>query len=128
MEYTIDMKKCLFISILLASFCSFGQQEDSRVKIYMDPKIDSMVKARCGVDVPMPWRAQLAFSVKKEDLVGLQKRFRTYHKEMECEILFDSPYWMLRAGRFETESEAQEFIETVRKWYPDSHPVKPYKR
>ena len=122
------MKKCLFISILSMSFWSLGQQDTSRMRIYMDPKIDSMVKARCGVDVPMPWKAQLAFSVKKEDLVKLQMRFIRYHKEMESEILFDSPYWMLRAGRFETESEAQGFIDEVRKWYPDAHPVKPYKR
>lgn len=122
------MKKCLFISILSMSFWSFGQQDTSRMRIYMDPKIDSMVKARCGVYAPMPWRAQLAVSTDKEYLVDLQKRFRRYHKDMEAEVSFDSPYWMLRAGRFETESEAQDFIDTVRKWYPDAHPVKPYKR
>ena len=122
------MKKCLFISILSISFWSLGQQDTSKMRIYIDPKIDSMVKARCGAEVPMPWKAQLAFSVKKEDLEKLKMRFIRYHKDMESEILFDSPYWMLRAGRFETESEAQDFIDTVRKWYPDAHPVKPYKR
>ena len=122
------MKKCLFISILSISFWSFGQQDTSKMRICMDPKIDSMIKARCSVDIPMPWRAQLAFSVKKEDLVKLQKRFRTYHKDMESDVSFDSPYWMLRAGRFASEEEAQEFIDTVRKWYPSAHPVKPYKR
>ena len=122
------MKKCLFISILSISFWSLGQQDTSKMRIYIDPKIDSMVKARCGVDIPMPWRAQLAFSVKKEDLEKLKMWFIRYHKDMESEILFDPPYWMLRAGRFETESEAQDFIDTVRKWYPDAHPVKPYKR
>ena len=121
------MKKCIFISILFMSFWSFGQQ-DTSMSIYMDHKIDSMVKARCGVYSPMPWRAQLAVSTDKEYLVDLQKRFRKYHKDMEAEVSFDSPYWMLRAGRFETESEAQDFIDTVRKWYPEAHPVKPYKR
>lgn len=122
------MKKCLFIYILSISFWSFGQQDTSKVRIYADPKIDSMVKARCGVYAPMPWKAQLAVSTEKKELVDLQKRFRKYHKDMEAEVSFDSPYWMLRAGRFETESEAQEFIDTVRKWYPEAHPVKPYKR
>ena len=122
------MKKCLFISMLSMSFWSFGQQDTSSMRIYIDPKIDSMVKARCGVYVPMPWKAQLAVSTEKKELVDLQKRFRTFHKDMEAEVSFDSPYWMLRAGRFETESEAQDFIDTVRKWYPDAFPVKPYKR
>ena len=120
------MKKCLFISILSISFWSFSQQDTSKVRIYADPKIDSMVRSIC--DAPTPWRAQLAFSVKKEELVKLQKRFRTYHKDMESEVSFDSPYWMLRAGWFASEKEAQKFIDTVRKWYPSAHPVKPYKR
>lgn len=121
------MKKCLLISILsIMSFWSFGQQDTSRIKIYADPKIDSMVRSRC--DLPMLWRAQLAFSTSKDNLVKLQKKFRTYHKDMESEILFDPPYWMFRVGRFVDEDEALEFINTVRKWYPDAHPVKPYKR
>lgn len=121
------MKKYLLVSILsIISFLSYGQEDTSRIKIYSDSKIDSMVRSRC--DVPMLWRAQLAFSTSKNDLIKLQKRFRTYHKDMESEILFDPPYWMFRVGRFADEVEVLEFINTVRKWYPDAHPVKPYKR
>jgi len=116
------MKKT--IAILFAAIAFHGHsQKDTSIRIFMDPKIDSMIKARC-IGIRTDWRVQLDFADTKEGLSETRKKFIKYHKETETEIFYDPPYWMLRAGRFETEEDAQEFLDTIRKWYPAATTVK----
>ena len=118
----IDMKPIL--AAIFAAMAFYGHsQQDTSVRIYIDPKIDSMVKARCN-SIRTDWRVQLEFAYTKEGLAEKRKNFIKHHKKIETEIFYDPPYWMLRAGRFETEEEAQDFLETIRKWYPSAMTVK----
>ncbi len=78
---------------------------------------------RCKTDLRV-WKVQLGSSSSKKVLIDMQKRFKLYHRDMYSDIDFDSPYWFLRVGSFLTEQSAQDFIDGVRKWYPDAYPVR----
>ena len=114
--------KVLFIFFFTFSGCCLGQQ-DTVVTSNIDSTGSESIQLRCKTDLRI-WKVQLGSSSSKKVLIAMQKRFKLYHRDMYSNIDFDSPYWFLRVGSFLTEQSAQDFIDGVRKWYPDAYPVR----
>lgn len=116
--------KVLFIFFFTFSGCCLGQQDTVVTSnISLDSTGSESIQLRCKTDLRV-WKVQLGSSSSKKVLIAMQKRFKLYHRDMYSDIDFDSPYWFLRVGSFLTEQSAQDFIDGVRKWYPDAYPVR----
>jgi|688.fasta_scaffold220129_2 hypothetical protein len=112
--------KLLLITFIFISTLSYSQDTTKYiggVSITMDQKIDSLIKLRTLKR--KYWRVQMDFSTEKKDLTATKEKFLKYHPDMEAKIYFDAPYWKLKVGEFETKQEAEDFIDTIRKYYKD---------
>lgn len=112
--------KLLLIVFVFISTLSYSQDTIKYiggVSITMDQKIDSLIRSRSLKK--KYWRVQMDFSTEKKDLVSTKEKFLKYHPDMEAKIYFDAPYWKLKAGEFETKQDAEDFIDTIRKYYKD---------
>ena len=110
--------KLLLITLIFISTLSYSQDTTKYiggVSITMDQKIDSLIKLRCLKK--KYWRVQMDFSTEKKDLIPTKEKFLKYHPDMETKIYFDAPYWKLKVGSFDTREEAEDFIDTIRKYY-----------
>jgi hypothetical protein len=97
--------KLLLITFIFISTLSYSQDTTKYiggVSITMDQKIDSLIKLRTLKR--KYWRVQMDFSTEKKDLTATKEKFLKYHPDME---------------EFETKQEAEDFIDTIRKYYKD---------
>jgi hypothetical protein len=81
----------------------------------MSSKIDSLIKSKSNKSEV--WRVQMDFSTDKNYLTPIKEKFVKYHPDMETKIYFDAPYWKLKVGSFDTREEAEDFIDSIRKYY-----------
>ena len=86
--------------------------------------VDTLTKLKCLQKNQWTWTTQIAFSKNKTKIEKIKTNFELHHPNEETEIYFDPPYWLLRAGNFQTESDANKFIETIIYWYPDTFPLR----
>lgn len=54
----------------------------------------------------------------RDEANSKQSQINTYFPELESVVLFESPFWRLRVGNFETREEAQEVMLELRKQFP----------
>jgi hypothetical protein len=110
------MRFLLVIFILIVNW-SYSQDTTNTggVNIIMSSKIDSLIKSKSNKSEV--WRVQMDFSTDKNYLTPIKEKFVKYHPDMETKIYFDAPYWKLKVGSFDTREEAEDFIDSIRKYY-----------
>lgn len=104
------MRKITTTLIMISICVTMNAQEE----------VDTLSKLKCLQKNQWTWTTQIAFSENKNKIEKIKTKFELYHPDKETEIYFDPPYWLLRAGNFETEIVANQFIETIINWYPDA--------
>ena len=115
----------LIIVVITASFTSFCFGQKGVVTIEQDPKITQLLdvykKANSEADY---YTIQVGFGSYSE-AEKLKQDVEIDFPQWRAKIVFDSPTYRVRVGRFKSKLEAERHFLEVREKYPQSLILKP---
>jgi len=128
------MKKFFFILTFLNSLNSFSQdttlqkQADSNtVIIHHDPRLDLLIKKQIQINeetsrnarrVGKGFRLLVVNTNKREEAIEAKTKVYNYFPELKTYLIYQSPYFKLKAGNFKERKDAEEYQKKLQKYFP----------
>lgn len=128
------MTKILLIAALFISLNSIGQdtlpvkQVDSNsITVHKDPRIDLLVKKQAQINeetsrearrIGKGYRLLVINTNKRDEAVAAKTKVFTYFPELKSYLIYQSPFYKLKVGNFRDRKEAQEYLERLKKYFP----------
>jgi hypothetical protein len=101
------------------------------VIIYNDPQIENLVELHIDYNEEFPlidgYRIQLlmrAGNTALDEANQIKDEFQENYPEINTYVTFREPYYRLRVGDFRTRLEAMEFMEKLKRSYPQAWVIK----
>lgn len=93
--------------------------------IFKDPRIDYLQKVysaknKVKSESKKVYRVQIATSKSRSEVNDVKSQFSAKYPGIPVFMSFDPPTFKLRVGTFVSRSDAQTFLNEVRKTYPSS--------
>jgi hypothetical protein len=135
------MKKLLFLLIVCLPLRFFGQGDiftdlktpvagKGTVTIQQDPKIQLWVNKHVELNRKYKgfqgFRIQVYFgsgSDAKKSALNVRGSFTTKFPDIDCYLIYEAPYFKVRAGDFRTREEAYRYFNDILKEFPGSFVV-----
>lgn len=126
------MKHLIFFAIVtLACFSgqeSYAQRADTgSLVIIGDPRIDSLLALHYKINTQYPvfpgYRVQIFFESGNNSKTLAREAIEKFNEEYpdaSAYLIFESPYYKVRAGDFRTRMEAESFLDVIQKDYPSA--------
>ncbi len=112
--------KSLLILVFTASFASFCYSQKGVVTIEQDPKITQLLEVYKSANSEIEYfTIQIGFGSYSE-AEKLKQDVEIDFPQWRAKIVFDSPTYRVRIGRFKTKLEAERNFLEVREKYPQS--------
>ena len=113
------MKK-LIITVITVGFTAFSFAQKGVVTVEQDPKINQLLEVYKSANSNRDYYTiQIGFGTYKE-AEKLQQDVNIDFPQWKSKIVFDSPTYRVRIGRFKTKLEAERNFLDVREKYPQS--------
>ena len=115
----INMKK-LIIIVITVGFTGFTFAQKGVVTVEQDPKINQLLEVYKSANSNRDYYTiQIGFGTYSE-AEKLQQDVNIDFPQWKSKIVFDSPTYRVRIGRFKTKLEAERNFLEVREKYPQS--------
>lgn len=128
------MKNIFFIVLFLFSLNLIGQDstytrvpDSNTVKVHKDPRIDMLVKKQIQINeetsrearrIGKGFRLLVVNTNKREEAIEAKTKVYTYFPELKTYLIYQSPYFKLKAGNFKERKDAEEFQKKLQKYFP----------
>lgn len=120
----------LVFSLFISSY-SIGQNDESgHVNVVQDSRIDSLLakyievnEINSGIE---GWRIEIFFEAgnnSKTQAMEARSVFIEKYSDMPSYLMFQQPYYKVRAGDFRTKVEAVKFLKEIESDYPNAFVV-----
>jgi hypothetical protein len=123
------------MKILLVLICvfifsnSFAQTDSSGigVVIHKDPRADLLVKKQASINTATKksvgrtmrgYRLMVLNTNKREDAIAAKTKVYTYFPELKAYLIYQSPFFRLKAGNFKTRDEAEKYRKEMSPLFP----------
>jgi hypothetical protein len=122
----------LSIVMIFSALAMNAQTANSNaVIIYNDPQIENLVELHIDYNEEFPlidgYRIQLlmrAGNTALDEANQIKDEFEENYPEINTYVTFREPYYRLRVGDFRTRLEAMEFMEKLKRSYPQAWVIK----
>ncbi|HEY1870505.1 MAG TPA: SPOR domain-containing protein [Chitinophagaceae bacterium] len=110
----------LFASPLLA-------QDSASVVIHKDPRIDLLIKKQVEINeettrearkVARGFRLLVVNTNKREEAITAKTKLYQYFPELKSYLLYQSPYYKLKAGNFKERKDAETYQKKLTPFFP----------
>ena len=130
MNDNIYTMKIFFLSFLiLLTGVSFAQNatDTSSVVIHKDPRIDVLLKKQADINAANKraaartargYRLLVVSSNKREEAISAKTKVYTNFPELQAYLVYQTPYFKLKAGNFRTREEAKEYQKLLSIYFP----------
>ncbi len=123
------MKFLIFISTFFLFSVSFAQADSSSpgVVVHKDPRVDLLVKKQASINVATKksvgrtmrgYRLLVVNTNKREDAINAKTKVYTYFPELKAYLVYQSPFFRLKAGNFKTRDEAEKYRKQMTSLFP----------
>jgi hypothetical protein len=121
------MRSLLFIGLIIFSANSFGQSDTNSVVIHKDPRIDLLVQKQIQINeetsrdarrIGRGYRLLVVNTNKRDEAVDAKTKVYTYFPELKTYLIFQSPYYKLKAGNFKERKEAEDYKKRLQRFFP----------
>lgn len=124
------MKSFLISSFLLFSISLFAQQttiDTSSVVIHKDARIDLLVKKQAEINdettrnarkVGRGFRLLVINTNKRDEAISAKAKLYQYFPELKSYLLYQSPYYKLKAGNFKERKDAENYQKKLNAFFP----------
>jgi len=130
------MKKSLlgFLVIASANFASAQiaitptpPPDTSTVIVHKDLRIDMLIKKQAQINEETAresrrtmrgYRLMVINTNKRDEAIAAKTKIYTYFPELKAYLLYQSPYFKLKAGNFKTRDEAEDYQKKLNAFFP----------
>lgn len=124
------MKSFLLSFFCLGSFSLFAQQgisDTSSVIVHKDPRVDLLVKKQTEINeettrnarkVARGFRLLVVNTNNREEAINAKTKLYQYFPELKSYLIYQSPYFKLKAGNFKEKKDAENYQQRLNKVFP----------
>ena len=129
----MKIKLSILSIVMIFSALSMNAQtaNSNAIIIYNDPQIENLVELHIDYNEEFPlidgYRIQLlmrAGNTALDEANQIKDEFEENYPEINTYVTFREPYYRLRVGDFRTRLEAMEFMEKLKRSYPQAWVIK----
>jgi hypothetical protein len=120
------MKKIFFLLSIFFIQQSFAQ-DTSSVVVHKDARIDLLVAKQESINTAtkkaMPrivkgYRLMIANTNSRDEAIAAKTKLYTYFPELKAYLLYQAPFFKLKAGNFKTRDEAAKYQKLMSSYFP----------
>jgi hypothetical protein len=108
----------LFLSLVFAISVSAQSDTSGSVVVHKDPRVDLLVKKQTSINITSKksvgrtmrgYRLLVLNTNKREDAINAKTKVYTYFPELKAYLVYQAPFFRLKAGNFKTRDEAEKY-------------------
>src|SRR3954463_1771840 len=120
MRYFLLIALSLITTALLA-------QDTTSVVVHKDPRVDVLLKKQSDVNLAIRrassrtakgYRLLVINTNKRDEAIAAKTKVYTNFPDMKAYLVYQSPYFKLKAGNFRTRDEAQQYQKILSAYFP----------
>jgi len=124
------MKSLLLSFFCLCSISLFAQpgiSDTSSVIVHKDPRVDLLIKKQSEINeetsrnarrVGHGFRLLVINTNNREEAINAKTKLYQYFPELKSYLIYQSPYFKLKAGNFKEKKEAENYQQRLNKVFP----------
>jgi hypothetical protein len=103
------------------------QADTNYVKVHKDPRLDLLIKKQIQINeetsrdarrIGKGFRLLVINTNKREEAITAKSTVYTHFPELKTYLIYQSPYFKLKAGNFKERKEAEEYLKKLQKYFP----------
>jgi hypothetical protein len=124
--------KSLLLLVGIFSFSSLLAQNNvyadtNAVVIHKDPRIDALAKKQAALNAAIKkasarsmrgYRLLVMNTNKRNEAIDAKTKIYTYFPELKAYLIYQTPYFKLKAGNFKTRDEAEHYRKNLNTVFP----------
>jgi hypothetical protein len=125
------MKKLLLLLALIAIKNAFAQNatypDTSSVIVHKDTRVDALIKKEAAINAAIKkasarsmrgYRLLVVNTNKRDEAIDAKTKIYTYFPELKAYLVYQTPYFKLKAGNFKTRAEAEKYRKDMASFFP----------
>ena len=124
------MRSWYFIILFLGSTLFLRAQEQGKITINQDARIDSLLVLHKKMNEKNPhiegWRINIFFesgNYSKKMAIDTKAKFVQSYTDIPCYVVFEEPYYKVLVGDYRTRMEAEKLLKDIVSEYPNAFVV-----
>lgn len=114
----MNLIKYLLIGILFL-ISERGLSQSEHLTIEVDPKVNQLIEKRIQLNTHKPaisgYRVQIYFGSVRSEATDVKTKFNIMYPNTDCYVIYQQPYFKVRAGDFRTKLEATKLKNLINK-------------
>lgn len=120
------MKLIFFVLSLFIINTAFSQ-DTAAVIVHKDPRVETLAKKQAAINAAIKktsartmrgYRLLVVNTNKREEAIDAKTKIYTYYPELKAYLSYQSPYFKLKAGNFQTRDEAEKYRKLMASMFP----------
>jgi hypothetical protein len=124
------MKKFLIAVACFFSLSSFAQDvssDGSSVIVHKDPRVDELVKKQSSINIAARkaagrtmrgYRLMIINTNSRDEAIAAKTKIYTHFPDQKAYLTYQSPFFKLKAGNYQTRDEAKRFQSLMNTLFP----------
>lgn len=125
------MKKIFVLLALFIALSSFSQDsvfyDGPSVIVHKDPRIDALVKKQANINIAVKkasgrtmrgYRLQIINTNSRDEAIAAKTKIYTHFPDQKAYLNYQSPFFKLKAGNYQTREEAKRYQELMNTLFP----------
>ena len=118
--------KALFFLFFLFTI-KVHSQDSLPIAIHKDPRLDLLIKKESDINLAIKrassrtakgYRLMIINTVKRDEAISAKTKILTYFPDLKAYLIYQSPYFKLKAGNFRTRDEAEKYQAELSSFFP----------
>jgi len=118
---------CLFSLVSINMYAQQLTSDTSSVVIHKDSRIDLLVKKQAEINeettrnarrVTKGFRLLVVNTNKRDEAISAKAKLYQYFPELKSYLLYQSPYFKLKAGNFKDRKDAESYQKKLNAFFP----------
>lgn len=120
------MKPFFLIFSLFFATAAFSQ-DTAAVIVHKDPRVDVLAKKQASINSAIKkssartmrgYRLMVVNTNKRDEAIAAKTKIYTFFPDMKAYLSYQSPYFKLKAGNFQTREEAEKYRKLMASMFP----------
>jgi hypothetical protein len=121
------MKHFLLPFFIFISSSLLAQDSSSSVVVHKDPRIDLLIKKQIEINdvttrdarkISKGFRLLVINTNKRDEAINAKTKLYQYFPELKSYLIYQSPYYQLKAGNFRERDEAEDYLKKLSPYFP----------
>jgi hypothetical protein len=127
MKYMKPFLLLLGFFVLKTGFAQNAPVDTGSVVVHKDPRVDALAKKQAAINAAIKkasartakgYRLLVINTNKRNEAIDAKAKVYTYFPDLKAYLVYQTPYFKLKAGNFKTRDEAERYRKTMSSVFP----------